>query len=57
MYHGMKNSSVYRQYISDPNRLKYEPLSDVIKDAINIMEKMQKSKHVEDNHNHNGKDK
>lgn len=41
MYHGVPNNSVYRQFCSDAKRLKYEPLSDVIKDAIKLMEKLK----------------
>jgi hypothetical protein len=37
MYHGVKSSSVYRQYLSDPQRLKNQRLSVIIKDAIKIM--------------------
>ena len=37
MYHGRKNNSRYRQYLSDPKRLKDEPLSDVIKGVIALM--------------------
>lgn len=42
MYHGVQNSSVYRQFLSDPHRLKSTRLSDVIKQAIKIMEKIKK---------------
>lgn len=42
MYHGVKFSTPYRQLLSTPKRLKEEPLSDLIKEAIQIMTKKKK---------------
>ena len=37
MYYGRRKNSKFRQFLSDPKRLKEEPLSDVIKGAIELM--------------------
>ena len=37
MYHGVRRSAPYRQLLSNPARLKEEPLSDLVKEAVALM--------------------
>lgn len=37
MYHGVRRSAPFRQLLSNPARLKEEPLSDLVKEAVMLM--------------------